>query len=366
MPQEYSVKSRVNQPMRVFISSNDDPTQQSVAGFTGFAATFDTPILDAKRCQLLRATIPNAAQNIPNYQLVFWYYAGTSATFTPSDATLRCVRLYPTGWIGYSTTYTANRYISGGQDFVNLLNTAAAAGGDLVTANPYWHAADVTFAWDGTKNQITFIGNGVDSASYYAAAGWNDPFVQAAQKGLGTAVQGGQTGGVYMNTKGSTTNYTLQPYALGYTLNLRVGYAMSGRTAFPANYPTQTGANVLYANPLNLTSATSATVPVDTFPNLVYTGSVYMYSNIILGASLGSGKQHNLLAVIPVSGAQLSITNYVAATLTWLCKTPDTLYNITIDMRDDANQPYLLPDSAVVNVEMAFHYRDEKETISLY
>jgi len=93
---------------------------------------------------------------------------------------------------------------------------------------------------------------------------------------------------------------------------------------------------------------------------------VYLYSNIILGASLGSGKQHNLLAVIPVSGAQLSITNYVAATLTWLCKTPDTLYNITIDMRDDANQPYLLPDSAVVNVEMAFHYRDEKETISLY
>ena len=363
MPQEYSIKSRVNQPMRVFISSNDDPTQQSIAGFTGFAATFDTPILDAKRCQLLRATIPNAAQNLPNYQLCFFYHRSTTQYFTPSDTTLCCVRLYPTGWTGYSTTWTANRYISGGQDFVNLLNTAAASGGDGLAANPYFVANDVVFSWNGTTNQISVTGQ--TSSYYYAIAGYNDPFVQAVQQGLGAKVNAGQTGGVYMTTL-TNGQYVLQPYVLGYTLNLRVGFAMSGRTAFPTNYPTQANANTLYANATNLTTAQGTAIPADTFPNLVYTGSVYLYSNIILGASLGSGKQHNLLAVIPVSGAQLSITNYVAATLTWLCKTPDTLYNITIDMRDDANQPYLLPDSAVVNVEMAFHYRDEKETISLY
>jgi hypothetical protein len=363
MPQEYSVKSRVNQPMRVFISSNDDPTQQSTLGFTGFSATFDTPILDAKRCQLLRATIPNAAQNLPNYQLCFFYHRSTTQYFTPSDNTLTCVRLYPTGWTGNSTTWTANRYVSGGQDFVNLLNTAASAGGDVVTANPYWVGGDVTFSWNSATNQISVTGN--TGSVYYSIAGWNDPFVRAAQQGLGARTNGGQTGGVYMTTL-TNGQYVLQPYVLGYTLNLRVGYAMSGLTAFSANYPTQANANILYANVTNLTFASTTAIPPDSYPNLVYTGSVYLYSNIILGASLGSGKQHNLLAVIPVSGAQLSITNYVAATLTWLCKTPDTLYNITIDMRDDANQPYLLPDSAVVNVEMAFHYRDEKETISLY
>ena len=363
MPQEYSIKSRVNQPMRVFISSNDDPTQQSTLGFTGFSATFDTPILDAKRCQLLRATIPNAAQNIPNYQLCFWYHRSQTQYFTPSDNTLSCVRLYPTGWTGYSTTWTANRYVSGGQDFVNLLNTAASAGGDVVTANPYWVVGDVTFSWNGTTNQISVTGN--TGSVYYSIAGWNDPFVQAAQKGLGARNNGGQIGGVYLSTA-TNAQYVLQPYVLGYTLNLRVGYAMSGNCLAPPNYPTQTNSNSYYANLTNLTFASSTAIPPDSYPNLVYTGSVYLYSNIILGASLGSGKQHNLLAVIPVSGAQLSITNYVAATLTWLCKTPDTLYNITIDMRDDANQPYLLPDSAVVNVEMAFHYRDEKETISLY
>ena len=363
MAQVYTVRSRVNQPERVFVSSNDDPTSASGLGFSQFQVNFDTPILDSKKTQLLRATIPNAVQNIPDYQLTFWYHRSTTQYFTPSDNTLTCVRLYPTGWTGNSTTWTANRYISNGQDFVNLLNTAASAGGDVVTANPYWVVGDVTFSWNGTTNQISVTGN--TGSVYYSIAGWNDPFVQAAQKGLGARNNGGQIGGVYLTTA-TNAQYVLQPYVLGYTLNLRVGYAMSGNCLAPPNYPTQTNSNSYYANLTNLTFASSTAIPPDSYPNLVYTGSVYLYSNIILGASLGSGKQHNLLAVIPVSGAQLIITNYVAATLTWLCKTPDTLYNITIDMRDDANQPYLLPDSAVVNVEMAFHYRDEKETISLY
>ena len=360
MPTTYAVKSRVNQPERVFISSNDDPTQQAGVGFGSFQAIFQTPILDAKRCQLLRATIPNAVQNIPNYQLCFWYHRSTTQYFTPSDNTLTCVRLYPTGWTGYSTTWTANRYVSSGQDFVNLLNTAASAGGDVVTANPYWVVGDVTFSWNSATNQISVTGN--TGSVYYSIAGWDDPYVIAAQQGLGARTNGGQTGGVYLSTA-TNAQYVLQPYVLGYTLNLRVGYAMSGNCLAPLNYPTQTNSNSYYANLTNLTFASSTAIPPDSYPNLVYTGAVYLYANIIAGSSMGSGRQHNLLAVVPVSGAQLSVTNYVAATLTWLSKTPDTLYSLIIDMRDDANQPYYLPDNAVVNLELAFHYRDEKETV---
>tara|TARA_R110000868_G_scaffold72355_2_gene211030 strand:- start:1603 stop:2688 length:1086 start_codon:yes stop_codon:yes gene_type:complete len=360
MTQTYAIRSRVNQPERVFVSSNDDPTQLITVGFAQFQAIFQTPILDAKRCQLLRATIPNAVQNIPNYQLVFWYYAFPAGVSTPADAYLRAVRLYPTGWIGNSTTWTANRYISSGADFVSLLNQAASAGGDVVTLNPYWSAGDLTFTFSSTTNQVSVTGNGVGSATTYAIAGWDDPFVLAAQQGLGSRVQGGQVGGVYLSDPSGA--YTLQPYVLTYTLNLRVGFAMSGRCRAPIGYPVQASSNVLYANLRNTVFASGAAIPSDSYPNLVYTGSVMLYANIIAGSSLGSGQQHNLLAVVPVSGAQLSVTNYVAATLTWLCKTPDTLYSLIIDMRDDANQPYYLPDNAVVNIELAFHYRDEKET----
>jgi len=34
----------------------------------------------------------------------------------------------------------------------------------------------------------------------------------------------------------------------------------------------------------------------------------------------------------------------------------DTIYDITVQMRDDANQPFTLPDSAQVNLELAMTY----------
>ena len=358
MAQVYTVRSRVNQPERVFVSSNDDPTSASGLGFSQFQVNFDTPILDSKKTQLLRATIPNAVQNIPDYQLTFWYHRSTTQYFTPSDNTLTCVRLYPTGWTGNSTTWTANRYISNGQDFVNLLNTAASAGGDVVTANPYWVVGDVTFSFSSTTNQISVTGN--TGGVYYSIAGWNDPFVQAAQQGLGARTNGGQTGGVYMTTP-TNAQYVLQPYALGYTLNLRVGFAMSGRSLAPALLPQQTNAKLAYANLTNLTFASSTAIAADTFPNLVYTGAVYLYSNIVAGSTLGSNKTHSLLAVIPSNAAQLGVIQYTAATLTWITRLPDTIYNVTITMLDDASQPYTLPDSAVVNIELGFHYREDKE-----
>ena len=280
MPQSMIVRSKVNQPDRVFINSSDDPNNATAAGFSQFTAIFQTPILAARRCQLLRATIPNALVNIPDYQLVFWYYSLASATATPSDTNLFCVRLYPSTWqIPSGTLGTNNRCITGGQDFVNLLNSAAQ--NDNTTNNPYWAATsggDVIFSWNATYNQITFTGN--NAGRYYCAAGYNDPLVIAAQQGKGVTVAAPIT---MQNAVGGGT--TPQPYALGYTLNLRVGYAFSGQTL--ANQGTQ--GNPLYANLTNQAYLKGTTVPADSFPNLVYTGSVYLYSPIVSGSSLGSG-----------------------------------------------------------------------------
>ena len=346
-PRLTSYKSRVNQPDRVFISSNDDTSQSSTTGFNLVRATFDTPILDAKRTQLLRATIPNATVNIPDYQTVFWYYQLPTATTTPSDTYLKAVRLYPSQYVPPTsfTAYTLNRTFNDPNDLVTALNAAASTGGDNITYNPYWSVGDVSFAYNTTTKRITFTG--LTSGKFYANAGWNDPVVTAATT----------SGVILLNSYGAAgaSTLTIQPLVAGYTLNLRCGYAMSGQSLSTQG---NTSSKTAYANLTNYTWAQNAAVPVDSFPNLIYTQCVYIYADITSGSGLGSGKQHNLLAVVPNNAAPLGIIQYVAATLTWLTKVPSNIYEILLDLRDDANQPLPLPDNASVNVELAFSYQD--------
>lgn len=342
------IRTRVNNPERVFLNSSDDSrnTQQNI-GFNQFTCTYDTPILGAKKTMMLRATIANAQVNIPSYQLVFWYYSLPTATTVPNTTHLRAVRLYPADYqapAALGTAYTKNRYFSDPADFVTQLNTAAAAGGDNVTYNPAWVAGDVTFSYNATTKQITFVGN--TAGRYYTPAGWGDPVVTAYADGDNI---------VMPNYNGTGT--TPQPIEANWPLNLRIGYAISG-TANAAVYNQSANPNIRYANISNATYANGTAVPADSYPNLVYSQCVYLYSNIIAGSSLGSGGQHNLLAVIPSNAPQLGVIQYTALTVNHMTKLSDTIYEITIEMRDDANQPFILPDNAQVNIEMAFIYTD--------
>lgn len=296
---------------------------------------------------MLRASIPNAQINIPDYALVFFYYNLPTATTTPDLLYLKAVRLYPSYYQPPSafTAYTKNRFFTDPADFVTQLNLAAGTGGDNVTYNPYWTANDITFSYNSTTKQITFTGN--TAGRFYAPAGWNDPNVY-------TVIA---TQGIQMPTTANIANTVSQPVLEDYTLNLRVGYAMSGQAqAIPGNAGANT--NVLYADLTNTAYANGTAVPADSYPNLVYSQCVYLYSNIVAGVSLGSGGQHNLLAVVPVNAPPLGVIQYTALTVNMMSKIVDTIYEIAVDMRDDANQPFILPDSAQVNIELAFVYTE--------
>lgn len=344
-----SYKSRVNQPERVFLNSSDDSANTNTFGFNSFKCTFDTPILGAKRTQLLRATIPNAFPNIVDYQLVFWYYQLPTATTAPSATYLKSVRLYPSTYVPPSgfTQYTQNRNVTGPADLCTLLNAASATTGDSATYNPFWASAvasDVSFAYSSTTNKITMTG--LTSGKYYAIAGWDDLIVDAAVAGQ-TIVQ--------YNFAGTTT---VQPLLQSYTMNQRLGYAMSG---YQLNSQGNATANSLYANLTNSAFAQNVAIPSDSWPNLVYSQCFYMYANIVSGSSLGSSGQHNLLTVMPNNAAPLAVAQYVAATINWLTKVPDNIYEIEIFIRDDANQPLPLPDNAQVNLELGFWYGEENK-----
>jgi hypothetical protein len=339
------IRTRVNNPERVFLNSSDDGRNTTDFGFSQFTCTYDTPILGAKKTMMLRATIPNAQVNIPDYQLVFFYYQLPAATTAPSATYLKAVRLYPSTYqapAALGTAFTKNRFYSDPADFVSQLNIAAASGGDNVTYNPFWVAGDVTFFYNATTKQITFVGN--TSSKYYAPAGWNDPVVNAAIAGQTI---------VMPSTANIAVTYP-QPLVQGFTLNLRVGYAMSGTSFGPQ--VTQVGLVPQYADITHVAYATGTAVPVDSYPNLVYSQCVYLYSNIVAGVSLGSNGQHNLLAVVPSNAPQFGVIQYTALTVNMMSKLVDTIYEISVQMKDDANQPFVLPDNAQVNLELAMVY----------
>lgn len=349
MIQQQAVRSRVNQPERVLIRSDDDTTQSNVSGYFQFQVNLPTPVLDPKRCQIIRTTIPNIQLQIPDYQCVFFYHKLATATTAPSNATLRAVRLFPSYYqapAGLAYTPTKNRYITDPNDLVSLLNTAAAAGGDAVAANPYWNASDVTFAYNAITKQITMTGNG--AGLFYTPAGWNDPIVRECIAGNGAA------GIIRCPTYLNAAAFFNQPLVDQYTLNLRVGYAMSGNS-----FGLQGNGNRLYANIVNVAFPAATAVPADSYPDLVYTNHVAVYASFITSSSLTSNNRHNLLCVVPMQAVSLSLNNYIAATSNLLTKLSQTISNITIELRDQADQPYMLSDSVSCDFEISFSYQDK-------
>jgi hypothetical protein len=434
------IKSFVNQPTRIFLSSDNDTSTPRNGAYSQFSITFPTPILGARRAQLLRCTIPNASATgvtIPDYMSQFWYYqlatastsvagpvANTTGTITNanyvnstgiftytvantfsvgqtvvvsgityngayfnrtgiiatasssaftiagppnlgtlSDATnqgsattpnnllpnanLKCIRLYPSNFVPRSstayTTYVKNRFFSDPNDLVTALNAAASSGGDVATYNPYWVSGDVSFSYSTSTKQITMTG--LTSGKYYAIAGYNDPNVAAALQFMTIPLFSGGT--------------SIQPSVVGYTLNLRVGYALSGQASALQGTPASDGTqNILYANLTNTAFAQNAGIPPDAFPDLVYTQNIYLYSSVCVGSSVTSNGRHNLLSVAPITANQLVVSQYIALTLNYLNNVADTIYTIVIEMRDDNNQPFYLNDNNTVNVELALSYVD--------
>lgn len=336
--------NRLNQPDRICVDSFMDTT----TGTDGQYNTFvnhnpNTHLVGAKKVQLIRATIPNIELPLPYYSLVFYYYRLPTATTVPNNTHLRAVRLYSDDYIAPTgfTAFTKNSFIQTPQELADLLNIAASAGGDSITYNTRWQVGDVVFTYDPASNKINW--RGTAATFFYANAGYNDPIVRASQASTD------------ITTYNQDTTTSVQPFVLGYTLNLRVGFAMDG-----VNRPRGSGTNFVSNSCANLAGrpfANGTNVLADSYPNLVYTSNVYLYSNIVGNSGFSSVNRKNLLSIIPVDVQSGGIIQYIGhSTPVYATKVSSEIYAIDIEMRDDANQPFYLPDSANVNVELSILY----------
>jgi hypothetical protein len=336
--------NRVNQPDRISVDAFADTTTGTNGQYFTFVNTSpNTTLVGAKKIHLLRASIPYIQLPLPSYQLVFYYYKLPTATTVPAAQYLKAVRLYPQGYIpptGF-TAYTPNEFIQTPQELVDLLNQAASAGGDNIGTNTLWTADDVTFYYNTSTNQISF--EGTSSGSFYCNAGYNDPIVQASQ--ASTAI----------NVYNQDTTTSQQPYALGYTLNLRCGFAMDG-----VNRPRGSGTNFVANSCANLAGRPFQGllyIFADSYPDLNYTSCVYLYSNIVANSGYGSVNKKNLLGIVPMNVPLGGVATYDGhSSPAYATKVASEIYSVDVEMRDDANQPFNLPDSANVNLEISILY----------
>ena len=344
--------NRILQPDLIEVNSYNDATVPYL--YYSFVNDMNTAVINPKRLTLIKATIPVSTVQLPDYALVFFYHRLASATTTPSTASLKAIRLFPRTYVapsGLTYTPTLNRFITGGSDFATLLNTAAAAGGDDNVSNPLWISGDIVFTWNATTNQITF--RGTNASFYYTNAGNLDPLIPATLALYPITTTNAVGGGT-----------TVQPFVANNYLNHRVGYCMSGLEFANQGTP-GTAAYACLTNRAIVggASATTNAVPVDNFPNLIYTGNIYMYTSIVMnsGNAGNNAANKNLVAVIPASDAPnfglihfQPNNNAVYAT-----KLPETINRVDIQLFDDANQPYIIGDNAYISVLFGLNYNKE-------
>jgi hypothetical protein len=331
----------LNRPDIVSVDSFNDNNFPQTSIVSQFTNTLNTPIIGAKEIQLKRASFVAATMNIPDYSLIFWYYRLPTATTAPSSTYLKAVRIFPSYYIapsGLAYTPAINVPLSTPSELVTLLNSATT--GDNATRNPFWVTGDVTFAYNSTTDKITMTGN--TATNYYVPAGWADPIVRDAFAATPITMS---------NTTSGTTN---QPFIWGYPLNLRLGFAMSGNSAGIQSFG---AGNYLYANMTNTAIVNGTAQPADSYPNLIYTQNVYVYSTLSGSGGNDSTTRKDLLSVIPVSAPSFGLVNYNNPfPSSYLTKPPVEIYVIDLRFLDDAGQPYTIADSQNFNVELSIKY----------
>jgi len=339
----------INRPDKVTVTSFADTTltTNNTGGvFCSFQNQLQTPLLNVRAIQLLNVNFVNPSLQLNDYsQLMFFYYAASSATSINLLAHLRCVRLLPSWYVPASgfTAYTINQYFTDGAALVAALNVAAAAGGDSVTYNPLWVSGDVSFTFNTSTRKISLTGN--TSSTYYTPAAADDPIVTAY---LATnAIK------MYSQT-GSATTSIVQPYVSGFSMNRSLGFAMSYNN-IGLNWGT--GSYTGCAWQVGYPVANGTSITCDSWPILLGIQNVRVYCSVVTGSGVDSGYKKNFLANVPISCYALNVNAYTLTSVESRALSVNSeIYSLQFDFRDDWGNPIYWNPNMSVSLELAVYY----------
>ena len=374
-----NLKSLVYQPDKVSLNSCDSiDSGPNPFSYSSFRIKFTKPLLNVKSAELIRASFPTPVPTISDQECVFWYYRYPNASVPTTPASLSIENLYfirlQNSWIPaelVGTQYAYNRTFTSYEDLVTELNIAATADPLSATfaANGLNYLAnDITFSYDVRMNKIVMTGN--NSAFTYLSAGYNDANISdfalfvliyntsyeysvntgAGGTRLGTILGNGQNG--YYITDLADPNIPGGVWTRG-TLNSRLGFTWSGESTTDSFTfqnlwrPSQSGSSVIES---------TREFYAQSYACLVNTACVYVYCDFAQGSSQDSQGNGGLLGVVPLNASNNSVGYYDKVMSNDLLKIPSQLQEITIFFKDERLQDFLLPRSAIANLELGFTY----------
>jgi hypothetical protein len=252
------------------------------------------------------------------------------------------------------TQYGYNRTFTDYSDLVSELNkscqndTLASGSSAILPGLASWVKSDISFTYNTTYNKIQMTG--ANSNLYYLPASYNDSNVfgsNGAAETLRFATQ---------NTFGLIGQYGQgQPYRAGYTLDLRLGWTWNGAPTTEENFRNLMRPVPTYITGLGSFSNTLVNT-ANTYANLVYSGNCSIYLTLLGGSSIDSAGNSALLATVPLNATNNAIGFYNNVLSHPLRKIPEYIQEIQISLKDDNNQDFFLPNSAIVNFELGLTY----------
>jgi len=343
----------LNRPNRITLDAYSDATLELTnpnGVYSSFTNNFTTPVLNAKSIQLLNANIINSTLQLNEYSLMFFYYSNATLAGMCVAANLRCIRLHPASFVpaGGFTAFVKNKYYNDVDELVTDLNTAATAGGDIATYNPRWTAGEVVFSYDDATRRISIRGNGT---TYIAPAAADDPNIAIY---LATTNQAPRMNS-YVNGSAGYSTAPLQPYRAGFSMNSRLGFAMSYlATGLYWGSQSVRGCATSIGTPLN---STTILVEADANPILLGVQNVSVYLDIVAGSGMDTQNRKNLAGVIPIQFAPLNINNYDFSSLqSELMSVPSEIYGVSVLLLDDNGFPFPQPPSYNTRISIAVFY----------
>ena len=157
-----------------------------------------------------------------------------------------------------------------------------------------------------------------------------------------------------------------QTYKRGFLLNSRLGFTWNGNFQSPqkqnpyvagAQLPGQLWNYMRPMDPIYASGWTNNAITAQSYPDLVYTGSVRIFADIVLGSSEDSTSQGGLLSVVPMNVGNLGVAYYQSSFDNPLTKIPEIIPELEIRLLTEAGDPFYLPNSATVTLELAVAYK---------
>jgi hypothetical protein len=345
--------SLLNRPNRITLDAYSDPNLELTnpnGVYSSFTNQFTTPVLNAKSIQLLNANIINSTLQLNDYSLMFFYYANNTLSGLCVASNLKCIRLHPASFVpaGGFTTYVKNKYYNDVDELVADLNVAANTGGDIATYNPRWVSGEIIFSFDDTTRRISIRGNGT---TYIAPAAADDPNIATY---LATSNQAPRMNS-YVNASAGYSTAPLQPYRAGFSMNSRLGFAMSYlATGLYWSSQSVRGCATSIGTPLN---SSTILVEADANPILLGVQNVYVYLDIVNGSGMDTQNRKNLAGTIPIEFAPLNINSYTFSSLqSELLSVPSEIYGVSVLLLDDTGFPFPQPPNFNSQISIAVFY----------